>query len=304
MKKIGLALGGGGARGLTHIGILRAFERERIPIHSIAGTSMGSIIGACYAVEPDIDKIEARVKEVLAGSMFSKLRIDFLDTKKRSSGGINLIRKTRSFIVSGYLHFIGETQYAFMPLEKLEQFVNVLLPDIDMTETKIPYACVATDLTNGREKIFTKGSLRKSVLSSSSIPGVFPPVYIGGIYYTDGGAVNVTPVKAVKMLGGDFIIACDVKSRIVRWEEPEKASEIMSRSNYITGVLLNKFQLKEADMTISPAVRHIHWTGFDKMDFMIKKGEKATLQKMWEIKTAIKPKSLWERVFEFFKQKK
>jgi NTE family protein len=303
LKKIGLAIGGGGARGLTHIGILRVLEKEKIPIYCIAGTSMGAIIGACYAVEPDINLLESRIREILTGPLFSRMRLDFYGDRKLNPKK-GLLSKTKSFIVDGYLHFVRETSFSFLPLEKLEQFINILLPDIKISDTKIPFACVATDLTNGRERIFTQGALRKCILASSAIPGLFPPVNIDGIYYNDGGSVNVTPINAAKRLNADYIIACDVKSRIMRWEKPEKAKEIIARSNYITGTLLNMINLKKADIIISPAVKHIHWTGFNKIDFMIEKGERAALQRIWRIKAAIKYKILLKNVIRLFKKKR
>ncbi|MBN1622096.1 MAG: patatin-like phospholipase family protein [Endomicrobiales bacterium] len=300
VKKIGLALGGGGARGLTHLGILSVLEEEKIPLYCIAGTSMGAILGACYAVEPNIGAIIPRIREVISGSLFSKLKIDTLKTTGDENE--SFFKKTRNFFLDGYLYFVGATNYAFFELSRLEEFINMLLPDINISQTKIPFACTATDITNGRKKIFTKGSLRKAVLASSAIAGVFPPVNVDGIYYNDGGYVSLTPVDAAKKLNADFIIACDVKSRIIRWEKPEKANDIMARVNFITANLYNEIELKKADIVISPAVKHIHWTEFNKFNFLVEKGKKSTSSKIWEIKAKLKSKGLIDVIKNLFRK--
>ena len=299
MKKIGLALGGGGARGLAHIGVLKVLESAKVPIHGISGISMGAILGAFYAIEPDAAKLEKSVREILSGPSFTKLRIEALEADSIENPGF--LDKARSFIRNGYLHIVQETKPAFFTLERLEEIVCGLLPDIDISQTKIPFACVVTDLTNGAAKTFTKGSLRDCVIASSSIAGVFPPVLIDGVYYNDGGYVGSVPVRAVKELGVDFVIASDVKSKVVKVKELRRAKDVILRSEYITGALLNEYMLKEADIVIAPKVKHINWTGFNKTDFLINRGEKAALLKVVEVKAVLGYKSLVDKIKSFFR---
>jgi len=299
MKRVGLALGSGGARGLAHLGIIRALEEAKIPIYCLSGSSMGALIGASYAIDPNINNLEAKVREILLGSSFNKMRLNFLNNPAPKDKK-NFLKKTRNLIIEGYLNFVKETQVSFMSLEKLEDIISQFLPDIDIAETKLPFACVATNLNNGREQIFTKGPLRKCVMASSSIPGVFPTVNIDGHYFTDGRYVNTTPIKAAKLLKADYVIACDVKSKAMRWDKPEKATRLISRSNYITSILLHEHQLKEADIIISPRVKHIHWTGFDKINFLIKKGAQATALKIPQIKADLKKTDFLKKLKSFF----
>jgi NTE family protein len=302
MKRIGLCLGGGGARGLAHLGILRIVEQEQLPVSCICGTSMGAIIGACYAANPDIRAVEDAVRTAMASSMFARLKFDIL---KEEKGLIkkSLFKKAQDFIRYGYIHIVEETQYALFDLKKLEEIINAVLPDIDITQTRIPFSCVATDLTNCREKVFTRGSLRQCVLASAAIPGVFPPVMIGDAYYNDGGAVSVTPVKATRAMGADLVIACDVKSKIMRWDKPEKAKEIVDRCNYITGVLLNEYHLKDADAVVAPAVKHIHWIEFDQIDFLVNEGARAMKESLLEIRAKIGLKTFLDKVRDLFSWK-
>lgn len=301
MKKTGLVLGGGGARGLSHVGVLKVLEKNGVKADCVAGTSMGAIIGACYAACADAGEVESRVRKALSGTFFSKMKFNIL-REKTPREKKTIFSKAQDFIKYGYLHIVEETKYSLLAIDSLEKIISELLPDADIRDLKLPFACVATDLTNGRGKIFTEGPLRARVLASSSIPGVFPPVSIDGVYYSDGGAVSVTPVPAAKLLGADFTIAVDVKSKIIHWEKPEMAKEIISRCNYITGVLLNDIQIKEADAVISPAVKYMHWSEFDKLDFMIHEGEKAASAKLLEIKARSVYRGITSGILGFFRR--
>lgn len=299
MKKIGLALGGGGARGLAHIGLLKVLESAKVPIHSISGISMGAMLGAFYAIEPDVAKLEKRVREILLDSSFTKLRIELLGSESKEKPGF--IDKARLFLMNGYIHLVEETKPAFFTSNRLEELVYALLPDIDISQTKIPFACVVTDLTNGTAKTFTKGSLRQCVIASSSIAGVFPPILIDGVYYNDGGYAGSVPVNAVKELGADYVIACNVKSQVFKVDKFTKAKEVISRSEYITGAILNDIILQKADLVISPEVKQVNWTGFNKVDFLIDKGEQAALPKLIEIKAVLGYKNILDKIKDFFR---
>ena len=300
MRKIGLALGGGGARGLAHLGVLRVLEHGRIPVSCIAGTSMGAIVGACYALNPSVATVEKSIRTALKHSAFASMKINLLSRNEEvlKNHKLSFLERARHFAKSGYLAYISTTKPAFVELEKLEQLIAVLLPDISIRDTTIPFCCVAANLTDGTEKVFTRGSLRRAVLASSSIPGVFPPVQIDGRYFNDGAAVNVTPVRAAKGMGADIVVASNVKGAISRWYKPESASEVVARSYYITGIFLNRLQLKEADVVIIPAIGHMHWTDFAKMDFMIARGEKAAHHKLLELRLKAGTKGLAARLKE------
>jgi NTE family protein len=298
MRKVGVALGGGGARGLAHVGILNVFEKEKVPVHCIAGTSMGAIVGACYAVNPDSKVLEAKITQILKSPLLHRMRFHLLKADRKKEDG-SILSRAQQLLAFSYLHIVEETKNSLLPLESLEKAIALLLPDIDIAQTKIPFACVATDLTNGTAKVFTEGPLRRCVLASASIPGIFPPVDLDGVYYNDGGSVSVSPVRAAKKLGADFVIACDVKSRITQWEKPEKAKEIVARCNYITGILLNELQLKESDVVVSPNVKDVRWNEFDRYAELFSEGEKATRGKVPEIRALMRIRTFWGRFSRF-----
>ncbi|MDD2524098.1 MAG: patatin-like phospholipase family protein [Endomicrobiaceae bacterium] len=283
MKKA-IALGGGGARGLAHIGVLKVLEENGIKFDCIAGTSMGAIIGALYAIEQDAVKLEKILKKYFFDVMFSKLNMQKMQDETQASSARSLIRKAREFVKYGS----ADNGNSFLSHSMLEEMVDALLPDIDIADTKIPFICVATDITNGKEKMFTKGSLRKIVLASASIPGVFPPVNIDNVWYTDGAHVNVTPVSAAKLLGADFIIASDVKSKLKVLDGlPTNSKDIMNRCNFIANYLFYEVLIKEANIVIEPNIKQISWSEFNKFNLMVSEGEKSAKAQLETIKKEI-----------------
>ncbi|GAB1401271.1 hypothetical protein MASR1M68_01820 [Elusimicrobiota bacterium] len=298
MKKA-IALGGGGARGLAHIGILKVFEENNIKFDLIAGTSMGSVIGALYAIEQDVDKIQKILKDYLFNKMFSKLNMEKLQGDAQSASAKSLIRKAREFVKYG----ASNEANSFFANSMLEDMINTIIPDIDLKDTKIPLACVATDITNGKEKIFTKGPLRKIVLASTSIPGVFPPVNIDGIWYTDGAHVNVTPVSVARLMGADFVIGSDVKSKLKTLDVvPVNSRDIMNRCNFIANHLFYEILIKEANVVLEPNIKQISWSEFNKFNLMVNEGEKEAKSKLPLIKQEIgklnSPVSKCKRLFK------
>ncbi len=282
MAKVGIALGGGGARGLAHIGVLKALQKNNIVVDCIAGASMGAIVGALYAVEPDINIVETKIRMLLSKT------IEDMKISSLMQGAIShhsFLIKMRDFIKNGYLHIIGETRASFIGIDRLNAPIISLLPDIDIRETKIPFVCVAIDLNGCKEKVFNKGSLREAVLASASIPGVFPPILVDGCWLADGGYAGSTPIRPLKKyFHPDVVIGSDVKSLGGHFEKPDKAREIIDRAKYITGIILNEVYLEEADIVISPDIKNLHWTAFDKLDLLIERGESAANAKIGAFK--------------------
>ncbi|MCR4662706.1 MAG: patatin-like phospholipase family protein [Endomicrobiaceae bacterium] len=283
--KTAIALGGGGARALAHIGVLKVLEANNIKFDYITGTSMGSIIGALYATGETPEKIEKTLKNYFFNILFSKMNMQKMQDENQVTSARSLIRKAREFVKYGS----QEGGNAFLSHSILEDLVNTVVPDMDIADTNIPFACVATDITNGKEKIFTKGSLRRIVLASASIPGVFPPVNIDNVWYTDGAHVNVTPVTVAKMFGADFVLASDVKSKLKTLETlPTNSKDIMNRCNFIASHLFYEILIKQADVIIEPNIKQISWSEFNKFNLMVNEGKKAAESKVAEIKNKLK----------------
>lgn len=198
-KKIGLALGGGGARGLAHIGVLKVLEEAGIEIDMIVGTSMGAFVGSYYALGLDLAELE-------------KEAISFTKTKAISTF-VDLATHRKS-ILKGI---------------KAEKYIRKMVGEKTLLEdTRIPTRIVCTDLSNGEEIILKKGDISEAIRASISVPAIFPPVKIDGRYLVDGGVINSTPVDVVKNMGADVVIGVDlVMKREAKLDNPNMVTSLL-----------------------------------------------------------------------------
>ena len=241
--RIALVLGAGAAKGFAHIGVLKVLEANKIPIHLIVGTSMGSVIGSLYAYGCDAFQLQKISLSVEIG--------DVLDYAFPDNG--------------------------FIKGEKLEEYINKNLKNTPMEKLKFPFYAVATDIQTGREVVFGKGNTGTAVRASCSIPGVFRPVRIGNKMYVDGGVVSPVAVDAARRHGADVVIAVDVSSG-KEYDLPVNTIETILQSVNIMHSKLASAQLSKADVVIQPKVGHIASGDFSKRHEAILEGEKATVE--------------------------
>jgi NTE family protein len=204
-KTLGLALGGGGARGVAHIGFLQALEEEGIRPDYIAGTSMGSVVGACYAKGMDAQTMKRLVFEL---GIF-----DLLDV------GASPIAK---------LGILGS--------KKLKKKLEETLGDITFDDLNIPFQCTSSDIVSGKLVLFQSGKVATAVQASSSIPGLFRPVKFEDKLLVDGGVLCRVPVKQVKEMGADVVIGVDVLYN---------TSQPIERPNNLISMLLRVFDMMD-----------------------------------------------------------
>ncbi len=294
--KVGLALGGGGARGLAHIGVLKVLERENIPIDLIAGTSMGAIIGGVYALKQDISAIEKIAEKY---SKISEFNIDFSFNEKGEKDKPFFLKKMSDFLKKGYILNLELRRKYINEGEGVKKIIKELVNDNTFLDTKIPFATVAADLVKGEKVILNQGKLFDALLASSSIPGMFPPVILDKKILVDGGIVDVVPIEALQSLGANFVIAVNVSQTIKKRAEFNNAVEIFFRSDSITSAELRKLQLSFADIIITPKVGRFHWSDFSKHEQCIREGEIAAQDVISELKQKLKkiqPK-WWRKLF-------
>jgi len=265
-KKIGLALGGGAARGLAHVGVLDVLKEEGIPIDLIAGTSAGAIVGAAYARNRDTDHM---IKEALDANW--KKMAPLIDPSLLKSGfvkGNKILSLIKSFVGGG---------------------------DINFSELEIPFACVATDIDTGEEVVINSGSVADALRASISLPGIFTVVKRGDRYLVDGGLTTPVPVDVVRQMGADFIIAVSVNPEVAgrvgkayqhRAEEHKAPNilQVMMQSFYITAYSLAQHTLEHADSVIEPDVSHFSVSDFNKAQELIEHGRVAARKAIPEIK--------------------
>lgn len=247
--KVTLALGGGTARGLAHIGVLKIFERERVPIDMIVGTSMGAMIGAAYATGLPVKEMEA------LAAKFTLNRL--LDPAIPRMG-----------LLAG---------------EKLEANIKELIGDKSFDDCRIPLAIVTTDIETGDEVTYRKGNLVKIIRASCSWPGIFNPVRIDGRLLSDGGIKNSVPAKIAKSLGAEYIVAVDV-GFCVKKGKIDNIFQMLLQSFQITGEELNKYQADEGTVAIKVGLEGIDQTAFHRAKEIIAEGIGAAESKVDRIK--------------------
>jgi len=229
--KVVLALGGGGVRGLAHIGVLKVFEREKIPIDLIVGTSMGAVIGGAYALSKDSFYLERKVLELLKKKPIAKL--EALAGESRPEEKRMIVEGLVSFVKDLLLWNLKGIKRSMGNGAEIKEIVRELVEKESFSQTKIPFACIACDLKTGDEVILNKGKLADAVMASSSVAAVFPPVKLGERLLIDGGITSEVPTEAASKLGADFIVQPQIGD--VSWaafsqglrciQEGEKAAE-------------------------------------------------------------------------------
>lgn len=203
--KIGLALGSGSARGLSHIGVIRALEEAGIKIDCIAGTSIGALIGCVYA-SGKLDALE-------------KVSLDF-DWKKIA-----------------YFFDVVFPKSGLIDGNKVTDFVREYIHAETIEHLSLPFQAVATDIETGKEVWINHGDVIEAVRASLSVPGIFTPVRKNGQILVDGGLVNPVPVTTARSMGADFIIAVDINYGIVAGKEPEKTPVKETEKNALSQTL-------------------------------------------------------------------
>lgn len=250
--KVGLALGSGGARGLAHIGVIKVLKENHIPIDYIAGSSMGSLIGAVVANNNDIYMIE-------------KL-------------AINLKRK----------HWLDLTvpKLGFVTGDKIKDLIRILTHGKNIEELAIPLGIVATDVENGEKVVFREGPVAEAVRASISIPGIFVPERINDRLLVDGGVIERVPVNTIKEMGADIVIAVDVGLQDAKMNVTS-IIDVISQSIDIMEREIYRQKILAADYVIRPNVGHISSISFTNVEEIINEGYRKATESIEEIKELI-----------------
>ena len=258
LPKIGLALGGGAARGFAHIGVIQVLEEAGIKPDLVVGTSAGSLVAAIYAS----GKTGAQLQTV-AETMEEAALTDW----------------TLPFISRGMLR--GEA---------LARYVSGQVGGRKIDSLPMPLGIVATDLHNGKGVLFQTGDAATAVRASSSVPGVFQPVKIGTREYVDGGLVSPVPVRYARQMGAEVVIAVDI-SATPESNPALSTMDIMLQTFAIMSLSINSFELREADVAVRPALAGVSSADFASKRKSIEAGRVAMLAALPLLRTAIAVKS-------------
>jgi NTE family protein len=280
--KIGLALSGGGAKGLAHVGVLKVLEEEGIPIDYVTGTSMGSIVGSLYSIgynAADLERVGLETKWYdLLQDRIPRINVPLRERDSYDRFIINFdidgfsIRLPKGLIkgqsLNSYLSRLMITRHAAADYSKLP----------------IPFKCIATDIETGQAVVQDGGYLPESVRASMSIPSAFTPVEISGRLLIDGGIARNFPVSDVRSMGAQIVIGVDVGQPLYRKNELDSFGKIMEQSMSFLGDESTKKQRGLCDILILPDIQGISSSDFDDPASIIARGEAAARAKLPEIR--------------------
>ena len=255
--KIGLALGGGAARGFAHIGVIKVLEAQGIVPDIVVGTSAGSLVGALYAAGNN-------------GFALHKLALE-MDEAAISDWSVPLFSKSAG-VLKG---------------EALQDYVNRTVRNQPLEKLKLPFGAVATDVASGAPILFQRGNTGLAVRASSAVPGVFQSVRIGERFYVDGGLVSPVPVRFARQMGADFVIAVNISAQ-PEGQPSATTVDLLLQTFAIMGQSINQYELKEADVVIQPSLAGMKGSDFPARNVAILAGEQAAATAIPEIRQKLK----------------
>ena len=249
---IGLALSGGAARGMAHVGVLRALVDNKVPIDYIGGTSAGSIVGGAYAAGMPVEEIAEFGRSL----------------RWRDVGRMTMSR------------------LGVQSNERLEEFLRSRLPLTRFEDLQVPFAAVATDLkTGGAVVLRDQGDVPFAIRASCAIPGWYVPVADDeGRQLVDGGLVAVIPAMVTRELGADLVIAVDVNAAGATFLGPTSSViGVLLQSMLVVQKTASRYQLASSDLVITPQVGHIRWDEMGRADELMDAGYKAAVERLPQI---------------------
>ncbi len=268
-KTLGLALGGGGVRGMAHIGVLTVLQKAGIPIYAIAGTSMGAIVGAAFGLSPEFDK-DHLVRQVM--DLDFKPALPLGVSEKDREGFFEHVRRFLDVE-----RFLIDAMWGWGPFERkiVADAMDRLTLGKSLEESRIPLAIVAADLLSGEEVVFRKGPASFALQASSALPGFFPPVKQGERLLVDGAFVDLVPVDVVRTMGTSVVVAVDVDQGAAQGDISNGLQAFL-RSVEIGARHHKRLHLKMADLVIHPEFgEHVDSFDFSKATLCVEAGVQA-----------------------------
>lgn len=287
-KPITLALGGGGARGISHLGVIDGLHDRGIEVHRVVGVSIGSLAGAMYAFNPDIKQTIGKALAYLLSESFQTHQQTLFGARQSSdsdnTGGVFAwYSQVMKYLRANRTWHRAVTRSSLLPAAVMEDVVTNLLPDADIADAKIPLSIVAVDLHSGHQVVLERGPVRAAVRASAAIPGIFPPVKWDEMLLSDLGTFCSLPTVIARSYGNGPVVGVDVSSSIQYLTHCDTALDVLMRMDEIGEVLFRKHVTAAADFIIRPAVSHTEWFDFSQPEMLINVGRKAARQRSPEL---------------------
>ncbi|MDD5067790.1 MAG: patatin-like phospholipase family protein [bacterium] len=281
-KKICLALGGGGARGICYLGLLKVFEDHGLIPDMIVGTSMGSIVGGafCQRKYPARDLID-RFKTVLYSRKFEDLGFSLIESLNKHTY-LGFIKKLKNAVAKLNFYRKLEAQEYLVGNKRFRDVLKLLLPDVNIEDLAVKFGAVAMDVRKKQEVVINKGPLIKAVMASSAIPGIFQPVNMDGALLIDGGWIDLIPVPASYKLRADKVIAVDIRKEHSLLRARNGLEFMNDASKVITDYFVDS-QISRASLVLKVKADY-EWYDFHDYKKLIEAGEKIAMENLPDIK--------------------
>ncbi len=278
-----LALGGGGGRGLAHLGVFEELERHGLRPDAIVGTSIGALFGAMYALEPDAAAVRERALAVMASESFANLRLpEIVDADAQDEGWLARIvaaaRQTALFTRAATDRAVADTN-------ALLEITAALTGGRRFDDARIPLHVTAVSFPAGECRLFPEAGdaeLGAAVAASMAIPGVFDPVVVAGRKYVDGGVASELPTREARMVAGPgrVVVAVNVGARPRSDVEPRHVYGMLDWASQIKSLYLRRYERELADVLIEPMVGFTQWHDFSQPEQEIERGRQAAREAM------------------------
>ncbi|MFN3192617.1 MAG: patatin-like phospholipase family protein [Aureliella sp.] len=275
-----LALGGGGARGLAHFGATQAVFESGYRIHRIVGTSIGSLVGAMLATNQNTFEPLQRVIGYVESEDFKSKQDMLCGAHPKQTvthhGLLGWYDQIRSFLWARQMLTRVFRRRSFLSGQVIEDVIADLVPDIDISDCITPLSIVAVDLKTGHQVVLEKGSLRRAVLASTAIPGIFPPVLWEDMLLADFGVLDSLPTQIARSYAPNAsVIGVDIGPRLDTVDDCESALHVLLRMDEISERLYRRHSYAHADFLIQPEVGEFEWFDFSEPRRLIRAGLEA-----------------------------
>ncbi|MBX3436085.1 MAG: patatin-like phospholipase family protein [Planctomycetaceae bacterium] len=296
-RPVTLALGGGGARGVAHLGVIEEVLRAGWSVERVIGISIGSMAGAMFAFDPDIDIVQRRTLDFLLAPQFVQRQRDLFRAQPGKDdvtrGGLfSWYHNVADYLQAHQMLSRAVTRRSLLPGAVLEEVIHHLLPDADIADAQIPLGIAALDLLTGERVVLERGPLRSAVQASASLPGIFPPVEFDGRLLCDLGVLASLPVRIARKYRPRTLLAVDVGSNLKPLRQYATALDVLMRIIDIGEATFRADLRAEADLVIAPSVGNIEWWDFSDSKRLIDVGREAAR----EVLSAYRPaRSLLKR---------
>ena len=275
-----IVLGGGGARGAAHLGVMRRIRESDLEVSRIVGVSMGAFVGAMCAVEGNTDELQQRSIALLRSPSFlahQKL-LGCADRESRGTektGMFSWYQRLTRYLAAHHRCNRAVMGRSILTNTLLREAIDSLVPDIQVNETPTPLSIIAADLRTGKPIVLESGSLRTAVEASMAIPGIFQPVEHQGMLLCDIGTIHSLPIEFAKAYPHDLSIGVDVSQDLNVIADCSTALDVMIRMEEIGERMHRRASLHKADLIIRPHVHGIAWFDFHRVEALVDAGYQA-----------------------------